>query len=279
MADVNLLISKLANASKKDAKCAAITELGNLGDEKAIKILVKHLNQEKDNQIKSFAADALITINSKKATQPLTRLLRSNSWITRLKAVETLGELEDKKATLALIRLLRNDPESNVREWAAISLGKIGDKKAVNPLIKSLTNDPHFEVRMEAANALGKIKDKKAKDALVKAFYSDSEYQVSWASASALANLNDGESKKLLKELTKELIKVIESEEDETVLSAAAKTLGEIGNEIAAKIMLRTMKISKELVRLEINLALGKIAKRLNYKDREDFIENIKQKN
>ncbi|MCK5299312.1 MAG: HEAT repeat domain-containing protein, partial [Candidatus Heimdallarchaeota archaeon] len=214
----------------------------------------------------------------KEATQMLVHLLRSESWITRMKAVETLGELEDKKATLTLIRLLRNDPESSVREWAAISLGKIGDKKALKPLASALAKDSHFEVRMEAAKALGKIKDRKAKGALVQAFYSDAEYQVSWASASALANLNDGESKKLLKELTKELVKILESEKDETVLSAAAKTLGEIGNEIAAKIMLKTMKISKELVRLEINLALGKMAKRLNYKDREEFIENIKLK-
>ena len=38
------------------------------------------------------------------------------------------------------------------------------------------------------------------------------------------------------------------------------------------------MKISKELVRLEIDLALGKMVKRLNYKNGEEFIENIKLK-
>ncbi|MCK5297805.1 MAG: HEAT repeat domain-containing protein, partial [Candidatus Heimdallarchaeota archaeon] len=71
MADVNLLMKQLANASDKEVKCAVITKLGNLGDETAVRILVKHLNQEEDNEIKSFAASALIDINSKEATQML----------------------------------------------------------------------------------------------------------------------------------------------------------------------------------------------------------------
>ncbi|MGC9780944.1 MAG: HEAT repeat domain-containing protein [Candidatus Heimdallarchaeota archaeon] len=279
MVEVKLIIKQLADANDKETKVKLISQLGSLGDEDAIRILIRSLNHEEDIEIKSHAADALTKIGGKQTTFLLLRSLKNHSWVTRMKAAEILGELHSRLALLPLVKLLKNDPETSVREWSVISLGKIGDKKAVKPLITALAKDPNWEVRMESAIALGSIGGKKAKNSLIKAFYSDSVYRVSWASASALAMINDGNSKKLIKELTSELTKILQTEKDETVLSAAAKTLGEIGNEIAAKTMLITMKVSKELVRLEINLALGRMAKRFNYKNKEEFIKNIQVNN
>jgi len=276
MSAVNSLIQQLVSASEKKEKSQIITKLGDLGDKAALKNLIKCLEEEEDNEIKSYAANAIIKIGGRKTSSDLYRLLKSSSWITRMKTVEIIGELKDKNALYSLIKTLRNDAEPNVREWAAISLGKIGDRKAIRHLIYVLKNESDWEVRMEAAKALGTISGKQARNALREIYYSDKEYRVSWAAASALAQIDRDTTKPLVKDLTFTLIDILQQEKDEEMLGAAARTLGEIGNELAAKTMLKELKLNKEFVRLEIDLALDRMAKRFNYKSKEEFIKNIK---
>jgi HEAT repeat protein len=99
---------------------------------------------------------------------------------------------------------------------------------------------------------------------------------VSWAAASALAQIDKENSKALIKELTYSLIDILQQGKDEEMLGAAARTLGEIGNKKTAKTLLQELKVNKEFVRLEIDIALDKMAKRFNYKSKEEFIKNIK---
>lgn len=276
MSGLDSLIQQLVDTSDKDEKLYVITQLGELSEKEAIPHLINCLDIAEDNEIKSYATNAIIKIGGRKTPAKLYRLLRSSSWVTRMKAAEILGELKDKNATYLLIRALRNDSEPNVREWAAISLGKIGDRKAIRHLIFILKNEVDWEVRMEAANALGMMNGKQARIALKEIYYSDKEYRVSWAAASALAQLDKDTARPLIKDLTFTLIDILKQEKDEDMRGAAAKTLGEIGNKMAAKTMLKQMKLNKEFVRLEIDLALDKMAKRFNYKTKEEFIKNIK---
>ncbi len=275
MKEFEVLLEELAVSSDIEIQCTIISRLGETGEKEAIGFLVKYFSRKIDNVIKSHITNALIKICGKKAPKELLKLLRHESWVTRMKAAEILGEIGDKKAVPLLIRTLRIDPEQTVKEWVAISLGKIGDKKASKPLVASLLSDPNFEVRMESANALGRILEKKSTNSLLDAYYLDDDYRVKWAAASALVKLDEEKSKELIEELTTNLIDIIRFEKDEIIVGAAAKTLGEIGNEISAKILLKTMKISRELVQLEINLALDCMAKRFNYRNKEEFVKNI----
>jgi HEAT repeat protein len=277
MSGVDSLIQQLVDANDKNEKYQIITQMGDLGDKSAIKYLINCLEVEEDNEIKSHAANAIIKIGGRKTSSKLYRLLRNPSWVTRMKTVEILGELKDKNASYLLIRTLRNDSEPNVREWAAISLGKIGDRKAIRHLIYILKNEEDWEVRMEAANALGMINGgKQVQNALKEIYYTDKEYRVSWAAASALTHIDKDAAKPIVKELTYTLIDILKQEKDEEMRGAAARTLGEIGNKSAAKTMLNEIKLNKEFVRLEIDLALDKMAKRFNYKTKDEFIKNIK---
>ena len=275
MKEFEVLLEELAVTSDIETQCTVISRLGDSGEIGAVDFLIKYLSKKVDNEVKSYAANAIIRICDKKAPKQLLKLLRHESWITRMKATEILGEIGDKRAVNPLIRILRTDPEPSVKEWAAIALGKIREKKASKPLVASLISDPNATVRMEAAIALGLIKEKKALNPLLDAYYLDDDYRVKWAAAASLAKMDAEKSKDIIDELSANLIDVIRTEKDEMILGAAAKTLGEIGNEITAKILLKTMKVSKELVRLEINLALGRMAKRLNYKNKEELMKNI----
>ncbi|NHJ83844.1 MAG: HEAT repeat domain-containing protein [Asgard group archaeon] len=276
MAKVSELIEQLADADLKQEKSAIITQLGELRDDEAIPILVSCLEQDDDIEIKGYAANALMNYSSNILTNSIIDLLKNESWVTRMKAVEILGELKVKRAIVPLSKIIRKDPETSVREWAAISLGKIGDKKAMNALIEAMKIDSSWEVRMEAAYALGEIRNRKAIKPLQEAFYSDMEYRVCWAVASTLAKIDKKNSKKILTVLNQELVEILKTEKEEKTLTAAARTLGEIGNEIAARTMLKTRNLSKEMVKLEIDIALGKIAKRYNYGTKEEMIQKIR---
>lgn len=275
MKEFEVLLEELAVSSDIETQCTVISRLGETGKKEALNFLVKYLSKEIDTEIKSHIANAIIKISRKKASIQLLLLLRHKSWVTRMKATEILGEIGDKKAVYPLIRILRIDSEPVVKEWAAISLGKIGDKKASKPLVASLLSDPNYEIRMESANALGLIMEKKSINSLLDAYYMDEDYRVKWAAASALVKLDEEKSREIINELSANLIDILRTEKDEAVIGAAAKTLGEIGDEISAKVLLKTIKISRELVRLEINLALGRMAKRFNYQTKEEFVKNI----
>lgn len=277
MNELEMLLGKLAEASDKEVKRKLISEIGesNNGNNIAVNILLGFLEKETDNEIKSYAADALSKIGGKRVVNQLIRLLRNESWITRMKAAETLGEIGNPKAINGLIRILRTDSVGSVREWAAISLGKIKKKNAVKALKTSMLGDKKWEVRMESAYALGLIKEKKSENALLQAFQSDDDYQVRWAAASSLAKIDCEVSREALEDLSRKLLKIIKTEKDEIILGAAARTLGDIGNEKAAETLYKTMKVSKEMVRLEINLALDRMARRFEYEDKEDLIGKI----
>ena len=95
MANVSELIEQLADANLKQEKSSIITQLGELRDEEAIPILVSCLEQDDDIEIKGYAANALMNYSSNILTDSLVGLLKSDSWVTRMKAVEILGEFDD----------------------------------------------------------------------------------------------------------------------------------------------------------------------------------------
>ncbi|MHA1640789.1 MAG: HEAT repeat domain-containing protein, partial [Candidatus Heimdallarchaeota archaeon] len=109
---------------------------------------------------------------------------------------------------------------------------------------------------------------------LVNAYYNDPDIRVRWAAATAQAKIDKQNSSRLVKELRNELLNVLKEEKDETILCAAAKALGEIGDVSVLNQMINTMKISKEMVRLELNVAVNKIAKKHNVKNQEELLKN-----
>ncbi|MHA1825404.1 MAG: HEAT repeat domain-containing protein [Candidatus Heimdallarchaeota archaeon] len=268
------IVSELKEAKTIEEKCLLIKRLGERKETNAMDSLISLLKNEENNTIKSFATDAIIKIGGKKATIKAIKLLRNPSWVTRMKAAEILGELGNRLAVLPLIRVLRSDTEPNVKEWAAIALGKIKDKRACKALVNSLRTEESWQIRMEAAMALGAIQNKQVLEDLVNAYYNDPDIRVRWAAATAQAKIDKQNSSRLVKELRNELLNVLKEEKDETILCAAAKALGEIGDVSVLNQMINTMKISKEMVRLELNVAVNKIAKKHNVKNQEELLKN-----
>jgi hypothetical protein len=64
-------------------------------------------------------------------------LLRTGNESERMEAAKRLGEEKAPKAAKALIDAL-DDPNQDVRSWAAWALGEIGDCSAIDPLLSAL---------------------------------------------------------------------------------------------------------------------------------------------
>ena len=84
--------------------------LGELGDKRAIKLLIEALITADDADI-------------------------------RLNAAYSLGKSGDKRAIKPLIEVLSKDKEARVRFAAAKSLGLIGDEKTIEPLKNALKDE------------------------------------------------------------------------------------------------------------------------------------------
>ncbi len=132
----------------------AITELGKLGDRRAVEPLIALL-EDPNVYIRDNAINSLGLIGDRRAVGPLLGSLRDRNVYIRDNAITALGRLRDPRAVEPLITLL-GDRNVYLRDNAASALGEIGDRRAVEPLRAAL-NDENWYVRKTAARSLEKL--------------------------------------------------------------------------------------------------------------------------
>lgn len=125
-------------------RCVAIDALGDIGDCRAIELLLKCLEDE----VAEAATQALLKIGptrimeNREAVEQLLNYLRGENRGASARAAIVLGNIGDTRVTEPLIQLLLNENLSeHVRENAAYALGKIGDVRAIAPLAKTLEGE------------------------------------------------------------------------------------------------------------------------------------------
>lgn len=129
---VDLLVSALAR--KDGVARSAARELGKLRNGRAIPALVGLLECAEVNRA---ATEALLAFGPE-AVGPLVEALKGGSGDGRRLAAEALGELRDKRAVEALIEVMQTDDVYAVRTAAATALGQLKDSRAVWILVGTL---------------------------------------------------------------------------------------------------------------------------------------------
>ena len=135
---------------------SAVLELGRLGHDKAIDLLLETLTRQ--DGVARSAARELGKLGNERAVAPLTALL-GNAEVNQAAAEALLAFGE--KAVEPLIETLKNG-NGDARQAAAFALGEIRDKRAVEPLVLVMQTDEVYAVRTAAATALGNLKDSRA---------------------------------------------------------------------------------------------------------------------
>lgn len=132
-------------------------------------------------------------------------------------ALTALARTRDDVAA-AVVALL-DEPDAEVRTYAALALGLIGDQRASAALMR-LLNDSDANVRFHAIEALGRLRDSEATEALM-AIAETRDFFLAFAALDALAAIGDASVVPRLVPLLGEPM----------LRAAAASCLGALGDE------------------------------------------------
>jgi len=194
-----------------NARRSILEQLNRVGDERVEGLMIESLSS-KDYQLRWAAANALGSMKSKAAIEPLVACLgdeRNEVQKAAAKALTNIGwrpktENETilfglmsenagmvselgKGVTDKVIGHLRN-PSADVRRVAVESLGKIGEKRAAAAIVPLLEKEgEELNVRKAAVDALGKLGDAKAIPALEECL---ADWQLNTRAAAALEALD-----------------------------------------------------------------------------------------
>lgn len=198
------------------------------------------------------AAEMLSADGSLTPVTPLVSALSDDSWRVRRAAVDGLAAHGGPEATTALLRALREehhdpsvlnsalqvltmidldtvtplieflqDPDHDLRIYAATALGEMRDRRAVSALLKAV-HDPDANVRYHAIEALGKLRAPEAVDALCEVL-AERDFFLAFPALDALKLIGDNRAApSVLPLLT-----------DDKLQEAACETLGRIGGDEA----------------------------------------------
>jgi HEAT repeat protein len=130
-----------------NVKQAAAKALGDLGDKRAIRPLVRALGEDQFAFTRLAAASALSKLGEKK-------------WESIIKGdgedYKRLGNSGDSRALEPLVKALK-DKDHNVRIKAAKALGNLGCKRAIDHLHAAFENNTDKNVQTAIVNAVKKI--------------------------------------------------------------------------------------------------------------------------
>lgn len=219
----------LIDEKNEQARSAAATALGDIGDKVAIPTLLQALNDVNENVIASAttalsnlqakiaipalltrltegsnflrwrAADALSALGAVEAIPALSKVLVDNKCQTHTSIILALGNLKAID-TIASIENLLNNNELRVQEAALLALEQMESKKTIPSLIRCFKDTNKFVgIREHAAQALIQLGAHEAIPAFEEALFPEQSDIIRHIAAEALAELGDHESIPALK--------------------------------------------------------------------------------
>jgi HEAT repeat protein len=132
----------ISRSGDKRSRLLTINALGEIGDKRALDMLIGFLEKDQDVDIQSAVAVSLGKMRDAKALTPLLKKLNSKDWQVRSDAAYALGKIGDIKAVAALVKLLDDDVEK-VRKSAGGALERITGEKC--PILRTLSSYPWID--------------------------------------------------------------------------------------------------------------------------------------
>lgn len=232
-ADAPVLIQALSDPDS-GVKIAACDALGLMREQAATDKIILLLD-DNEPQVRQSACVALGYIGDPKAKPELIkRVNKDTSDSVRTQAILILGNMRSAEAVDSLIPLLE-DKNPDVQLLSAQALGKIEDPKAAPAVKKCLTNSisklkdetDSFKIGQykrlisEAAKTSGKLKDNSAESEL-KELLNNDDKSIKLAAAGALGQIGNKSGLEVANELLKD--------ENSMIRTQAVQTLGAIGD-------------------------------------------------
>ena len=266
---VEVLISCLSDI-EPDVRISAAQSLCKIGDERAVPFLINKALLDKDKRVRILTGDILKKMG-KVVGPPLIKILEDpkSSEELRETSVKVLGEIKAEIAVDILTKIML-EGKGKLRELAAKALGEIGSKKATEALISVLDNARElsgWQRGYNAAVALGKIRDARAVPHLVK-ILNDEGYlpQLQGAAADSLGKIGD-------KSVVDELIKALENKK---IQREVIVSIGALGNPKGTEHLLKIFRAEDSSTPLKAMVieSLGNLG---DYSASEDIIKSLRK--
>lgn len=155
----SFLLKRLEEDSSESVRTHAAWALGRIGDPEIVGGLVQYLIQNPGSSAAYYGKRALKNFGVKKIFEKIKPYLESKDPLMRYGAVRLLGELEWQEGISILSNLIE-DPDIHLREAVALSLGKIGGPFVPDVLLQMLS-DPVPVVRFQVLEAFDMIRNPK----------------------------------------------------------------------------------------------------------------------
>jgi len=185
-------------------RSGAALGLADLGDDRAVELLVRRLVGLEEIQVRVALAEALEKFDRGKVTNEFLEEFKTSDWFARYAGAGADGPGGDFFAGVMVAALA--DPDPTVRLYGVLGLTAVHETGAVHALIGVLDDD-NFSLRFAAANALGELGDPRAGEALIP-LLCDPEYSVRLRATWSLQKIGD-------ESLTGPLIDVLREKPDE----------------------------------------------------------------
>ena len=151
--DKNSLIRELQQ-SDIAARLYALQQIHQMAEADALDILRKVLQQDADHQVRNYAIELLGEIGSEAALETMQSGLGDTDARVRMKTIETLGFFAGEKAVPVLGQLLFSEADRMVRLQAIETIATQPRSDAVNAFLQMAANDPDSQIREFAAGNL-----------------------------------------------------------------------------------------------------------------------------
>jgi len=147
-------------------RISAVVSLGYLEDKRAIKPLIKVLENDKSAGVKIMAAQTLGRFRGKKVAKALSDAVEDKDPKIRGTASRALGETGGEAAVEKLLQIAENDADGSVKQSAInaltsiVEMRRIGkdSRTAIEKAIKKAGSNKNKKVRNTAQKALKRLK-------------------------------------------------------------------------------------------------------------------------
>ena len=159
-------IDKEKDKKKRDKAYFLLGHIGkNTNDRTALNYLIHRVDKETDKYIISSLLDRIAKIEKPIGTdlQPLIKMSKSDKWLIRYSAIQSLNNSSDSLAETTLIEILDNTNDPYDLYYSNATLYGIGTPRAIPHLEKHLKNRKR-DVKDTAIGAIEQIKKRYEKE-------------------------------------------------------------------------------------------------------------------